>query len=127
MMKLVVRILILVAICCAQEHLTCLRTDDVLNQQNPRTPQRAVQGPPGKRGAKGEVGSRGIPGQKGEPGIPDSRPIDLLREQFDSLSREMEALKNQTKENRQIVEVLKQVLYINPYFYIYKTTPNSQS
>ena len=130
MLKLVVRIIILVAICCAQEHLTCLKTDDVLNQQNPRTPQRAVQGPPGKRGAKGQVGSRGSPGQKGEPGITDSQQIDLLRDQFDSLSRKMEVLKNQTKENRQLIEDalgLKQVLYIAPHLYVYKTTPNSQS
>ena len=126
MWKLVVCIFILAAVCCAQEHLTCLRTDDVLNQQSPQTPQRAVQGPPGKRGAKGQVGSRGRRGQKGEPGIPDNHQIDLLRDQFDSLSREMEVLKNQTKENRRIVEVVNQV-YIAPDFYIYRITPNSQS
>ena len=126
MWKLVVCIFILTAVCCAQEHLTCLKTDDVFNQQSPQTPQRAVQGPPGKRGAKGQVGSRGNPGQKGEPGIPDNHQIDLLRDQLISLSREMEVLKNQTKENRRIVEVVNQV-YIAPDFYIYRTTPNDQS
>ena len=127
MLKPVVCIFILAAVCCAQEHFTCLRTNDVLNQQSPQTPQRAVQGPPGKRGAKGQVGSRGNPGQKGEPGIPDNHQIDLLRDQFISHSREMEVLKNQIKKIRQIVEAVGQVLYIAPHFYIYKTTPNSQS
>ena len=42
----------------------------------------------------------------------------------------MEVLKNQTKENRQIVEdVLKvnKVLYIAPHFSVHKITPNSRS
>ena len=129
MLKLVVCIFILAAVCYAQEHFTCLRTNNVLNQQSPQTPIRAVQGPPGKRGAKGQVGSRGNPGQKGEPGITDNHQIDLLRDRLISLSREMEVLKNQTKENRQLVKAveLKQVLYIAPHLYVYKTTPNSQS
>ena len=35
MLKLVVCVLTLAAVCCAQEHFTCLQTDDVLHQQNP--------------------------------------------------------------------------------------------
>ena len=124
MMKLVVCIIILAAVCSAQEHLTCLRTNDVLNQQSPQTPQRAAQGPPGKRGAKGQVGSRGRPGQKGEPGIPDNHQIDLLRDQFDSLSREMEVLKNESS----IIRILNnRMLYLAPHIYIYEVTPNTQS
>ena len=65
MLKLVVCIISLSAVCCAREHLTCLRTDDILNQQSQQTPHKALHGPPGKRGAKGQVGSRGSPGQKG--------------------------------------------------------------
>ena len=129
MLKLVVCIFILAAVCCAQEHFTCLKTDDVFNQQSPQTPQRAVQGPPGKQGAKGQVGSRGNPGQKGEPGIPTYYQFGSLQHQLFSLSREMEVLKKQTKENRQLVKAveLKQVLYVAPQLYVYKTTPNSQS
>ena len=82
MLKLVVCTTTLAAVCCAQEHLTCLRTNDVLIQQSPQTPQRAVQGPPGKRGAKGQVGSRGRPGQKGKPGIPDNHQIDLYLDKW---------------------------------------------
>ena len=62
MLKLVACIIVLVVVCCAQEHLTCLRTGDLMNHQSPQTSQRILQGPPGKRVAKGQVGSRGIPG-----------------------------------------------------------------
>ena len=127
MLKLVVCIIILAAVCCAQEHLTCLRTDDVLNQQNPQTPQRAVQGPPGKRGAKGQVGSRGRRGQKGEPGIPDNQQINLLWSQYDSLFEEVEALKLKSKENQQFLDVFAKRLYVPPHYYIYQLTPDRQS
>ena len=148
MLKLVVCIIVLAAVCCAQEHLTCLRTDDVLNQQqHPQTHQRALQGPPGKRGAKGQIGSRGMPGQKGEPGIPDDQQIALLQEQYNSLFIQMETLKNQTREyqqnqqinslsqqvealrnqsrdNRQLVtDVFSKGLYVPPHVYIYQLIP----
>ena len=129
MLKLVVCIIVLAAVCCAQEHLTCLRTDDVLNQQqHPQTHQRALQGPPGKRGAKGQMGSRGMPGQKGEPGIPDEQQIALLQEQYNALFIQMETLKNQSRDNRQLVtDVFSKGLYIPPHVYIYQLTPGRQS
>ena len=142
MLKLVVCIIVLTAVCSAQEHLTCLRTDDVLNRQSPQHSQRALQGSPGKRGPRGQVGSRGSPGQKGEPGIPDNQQIKLLRDQLDSLSQEVEALKNQSRENlSQEVEALKNQsrenrqlavgalkgLYIPPHVYIYQLTSARQS
>ena len=143
MLKLVVCIIVWTAVCSAQEHLTCLRTDDVLNRQSPQHSQRALQGSPGKRGPRGQVGSRGSPGQKGEPGIPDNQQIKLLRDQLDFLSQEVEALKNQSRENlSQEVEALKNQsrenrqlavgefikgLYIPPHVYIYQLTPGHQS
>jgi len=48
----------------AQDHLTCLRTDDILNPTN----EPPMQGAPGKRGPKGEPGF-GQKGESGEPGI----------------------------------------------------------
>ena len=100
MLKVVVCIVIVVAVCCAQEHLTCLRTDNLLTQQSLQTPQRALQGSPGKRGPKGQAGSHGHPGQKGEPGIPDSSQINVLRDQIDLLSQKVETLQNQSRENQ---------------------------
>ena len=131
MLKLVVCIIILVAVCCAQQHLTCLRTDDVLNQQSPQTPPRALQGPPRKQGARSQMGLRGRPGRKGEPGIADDKQINqinLLRDQFNSLSQEVEDLKNQSRKNRQLaVDVFTKGLYLPPHVYIYQLTPGSQS
>ena len=128
MLKLVVCIIVLTAVCFAQEHLTCLRTDDVLNRQSQQHSQRALQGSPGKRGTRGQVGSRGSPGQKGEPGIPDDQQIKLLRDQLNSLSQEVEAIKNQSRENRQLaVDVFTKGLYIPPHVYIYRLTPAQQS
>ena len=130
MLKLVVCIIVLTAVCSAQEHLTCLRTDHVLSRQSPQHSQRALQGSPGKRGPRGQMGSRGRPGQKGEPGIPDDQQIKLLRDQLDSLSQEVEALKNQSRENRQVAVgalVLSKGLYIPPHVYIYRLTSASQS
>ena len=114
MLKLVVCIIVLTAVCSAQEHLICLRTDDVLSQRDPR----------------GQVSLRGSPGQKGEPGISDDQQIKLLRDQLDSLSQEVEALKNQSRENRQVAVgalALSKGLYIPPHVYIYRLTPASQS
>ena len=130
MLKLVVCIIVLTAVSSAQEHLTCLRTDDVLSRQSQQHSQRALQGSPGKRGPRGQVGSRGSPGQKGESGIPDDQQIKLLRDQLDSLSQEVEALKNRTRENRQMAVgalVLSKGLYVPPHVYIYRLTPASQS
>ena len=102
MLNIVVCAILLAAVCCAQqEHLTCLRTDDVLNQKSSESSQQALRGSPGKRGAKGEMGSRGDPGQKGEPGIVDDHQLNLLRNQLNSLSQELEALKNQSEKNQQ--------------------------
>ena len=102
MLNIVVCAILLAAVCCAQqEHLTCLRTDDVLNQQSSQSSQQALRGTPGKRGAKGEMGSRGDPGQKGEPGIVDNHQLNLIRNRLNSLSQELKALKNQNEKNQQ--------------------------
>ena len=150
MLKLIVSIIILMGVRCAQEQLTCLRTDNVLTQQSLQTPQRGLQGSPGKRGPKGEDGSRGYPGQKGEPGIPDNRQIKLLRDQVDFLHQKVEALTNQSGENQlkelinslsqevaalqnqnrnscQIFGALSKFLCIDSYLYVYQLTPGRQS
>ena len=127
MLNVIVCIVILIAVCCAQEHLTCLRTTNVLTQESPQISQRALQGPPGKRGAKGQVGSRGSPGQKGEPGIPDNRQINLLQDQFNSLLQEVEVLKNQSKDNFQLILARNKWLYLPPDLHIYQLSPGSQS
>ena len=126
MLKVIVWIIGLAAVCCAQKHLICSTTDDVLSQQSPQTPQRAAQGSPGKRGPKGQMGSRGSPGQKGEPGVPDNRPIKLLRDQFSSLSQEVEALKRQSKKALDLIAADGKLLYVDPHFYIYQLTPRRQ-
>ena len=128
MLKLVACIIILAVVCCAQEHLTCWRTDDALNQRHPQTSQRVLQGPPGKQGPKGQAGSRGSPGQKGEPGIHDDRQINSLRDQFISLSQKVEALVNQSREYRQlVVDVFRKGLHVPPHVYIYLLTTGRQS
>ena len=102
MLNIVVCAILLAAVCCGQqEHLTCLRTDDVLNQQSSQSSQQTIRGTPGKRGAKGEMGSRGDPGQKGEPGIVHDHQLNLLRNQLNSFSQELKALKNQSEKNQQ--------------------------
>ena len=65
-------------ICNAQEHLTCLRTNDVFRPQ-PTVSTRIQQGPPGKRGPIGLKGDTGTKGDKGNPGIPDQTSINPLR------------------------------------------------
>ena len=78
--KLII-VTLLIFTCNAQEHLTCLRTDDVLTPtQQPLS--RDQQGPPGKRGPRGEVGTAGPKGMKGEPGVPDNSEINSLRGKF---------------------------------------------
>ena len=64
-------------LCAAEEHLTCLRTDDIINRP-PSTGQTVTQGKPGKRGPRGLKGEPGV-GLKGEPGIPDNSLINSLR------------------------------------------------
>ena len=149
MLKLVVCMFTLVTTCFAQEHLACVRTDNVLTQ----TPQRIAQGPPGKRGPKGQVGLSGNKGQKGEPGISGDSQMNLVRHQLNSLTQELKALKNKTKQNSRIesqlnllyqeVEALKNqsrqhrkmieaasnvgLLFVRPYFYVYKFNPSGQS
>ena len=102
MLNIVVCAILLAAVCCVQqEHLTCLRTDDVLNQQSSQSSKQAIRGSPGKRGAKGEIGLRGDPGQKGEPGILDNHQLTLLRNQLNSFSQELNTIKNQSEKNQQ--------------------------
>ena len=102
MLNIVVCAILLAAVCCAQqEHLTCLRTDDILNQQSSPSSQQTTRGTPGKRGPKGKMGSRGDPGQKGEPGIVDDHQLNLLRNRLNSFSQELKALKNQSEKNQQ--------------------------
>ena len=127
MLKLVVGIIVLVAVCCAQEHLTCLRTNDVWTQQSLQNPQRASQGFPGKRGPKGQPGSRGSQGQKGEPGIIDDHQMNLLRDQFNSLLQEVETLKNQSNKYLSLIAAERNGLYVPPHVYIYQLTSGSQS
>ena len=127
MLKLVVCIIILTAVCCAQEHFTCFKTNDVLNQTSPQTPQRTLQGSAGKQSSRGQVGSPGSSGQKREPGNSDVRQINLLRDQYNSLAREMEALRNQSRKNQHFLDVFTQRLYFPPHFYIYQLTPSRQS
>ena len=65
-------------ICNAQEHLTCLRTNDVLRPP-PTVSTRIQQGPPGKRGPIGSKGDTGSKGNKGDPGITNQTSINELR------------------------------------------------
>ena len=73
----------LIAICLvfftsnAQEHLTCLRTDDVINPSAISRPANVQQGRPGRHGPPGPKGERGL-SVKGEPGIPDNSLINSL-------------------------------------------------
>ena len=69
----------------AQEHLTCLRTDDMLTPTR-HSPPRIQQGIPGKRGPRGEAGLTGSKGEKGEPGVPDTSEINMLRGKPDILT-----------------------------------------
>ena len=128
MLKSVVCIFIMITACWSQEHLTCLRIDDVFARENPQTTKPTVQGPPGKRGAKGQVGSSGIKGQKGEPGIPDNSQMKIVRDQLNSLTQELETLKNQTRDNHRIIEAVTKsyVLYVPPNMYAYKLTSSRQ-
>ena len=84
MLKLVVCVCVL-AVCYAQDHLTCscLKPPETLHHSSSQTSMRNPQGPPGKLGPKGEAGSRGQKGIKGEPGIPDNQQINLLRGEFE--------------------------------------------
>ena len=63
---------LLFAVGVAQEHLTCLRTENVLNPSAPPN-SRTQQGAPGKRGPMG------LKGQKGELGVPDNSTIEVLK------------------------------------------------
>ena len=69
---------LILKICNSQEHLTCLRTNDVLRPQ-PSVSTRTQQGPPGKRGPIGLKGDAGSKGNKGDPGIPGQTLINELR------------------------------------------------
>ena len=66
----------ILAACGAQQHLTCLRTDEIITPLPPITDDNVQQGRPGRRGPIGPVGLQGL---KGEPGIPDNSVIDELK------------------------------------------------
>ena len=66
----------ILAACGAQQHLTCLRTDEILTPSPPISNDNVQQGRPGRRGPIGPVGLQGL---KGEPGIPDNSVIDELK------------------------------------------------
>ena len=90
MLKLVVCITILTAVCDAREHLTCLRTGDVSNY---------------------------------------NQQINLLRDQLNLLSQEVEAQKNQSSKNRQLslIAILENGSYLHPHVYVYQLPPDGQS
>jgi len=95
--------------CNAQEHLTCLRTDDVINVTPPTT-VTTVQGRPGRRGPQGPKGDS-IKGMKGEPGISDHSVIESLR---DNITRVFQRGFMELEDG-----------WITPFNgYQYKTTPN---
>ena len=66
----------ILATCGAQQHLTCLRTDEIIAPSPPIRDGNVQQGRPGRRGPIGPVGLQGL---KGEPGIPDNSVIDELK------------------------------------------------
>ena len=66
----------ILAACGAQQHLTCLRTDEIITPSPPITDDNVQQGRPGRRGPIGPVGLQGL---KGEPGIPDNSVIDEFK------------------------------------------------
>ena len=72
---------LLLIVCNSQDHLTCVRTDQVLSRSSSNS-TRGQQGFPGKRGPIGLKGDIGAKGNKGEPGIPDNSPINELRSRF---------------------------------------------
>ena len=55
--------------CDAQEHFTCLRTDDVFNPAIPQSSSNIQRGYRCKEGRKGE---------KGNPGTPDNSQFNLI-------------------------------------------------
>ena len=66
----------ILATCDAQQHLTCLRTDEIITPSPPIGDGNVQQGRPGRRGPIGPVGLQGL---KGEPGIPDNSVIDEFK------------------------------------------------
>ena len=66
----------ILAACGAQQHLTCLRTDEIITPSPQTTNDNVQHGRPGRRGPIGPVGLQGL---KGEPGIPDNSAIDELK------------------------------------------------
>ena len=83
MLKLIVCIIILVAVCCAEKQLKCSISKD--------------------------------------------RQINLLRDQCDCLSQEVEMLKNRSKKTLYLIASGSKLLYFSPDFYIYELTPGRQS
>jgi len=71
--------------CNAQDHLTCLRTDDVIKSATRTATTNVQQGRPGRRGPQGQKGDS-VKGMKGEPAIPDHSLIESLR---DNITRDL--------------------------------------
>ena len=107
MLKLVVCIIILAAVCCNHVVVTCRTTDDNLIN-----------------GLRVEVD---MLSQKVKILKNQSR-ANQQKEQLNFLSQEVEALKNQSKVNRQFfLDIFGKGLYVPPHIYIYQLTPGPQS
>ena len=66
----------ILATCGAQQHLTCLKTDEIIAPSNQTTDDNVQQGRPGRRGPPEPVGLQGL---KGEPGKSCNSVIDELK------------------------------------------------
>ena len=104
MLKLIVCILLWAAVCYAQEQFTCLRIDNALTQQSPQTTQKPVLGNSSKGASIDQKSERGYPLPKAVPVICDNVQISLLQDLINSLSQEIRALKNQSR-NYQLQEL----------------------
>ena len=62
MLRMLVVVCFILATCGAQEHLTCLRTDNLITPSPPPTNENIQQGRPGRRGPPGPIGLKGEPG-----------------------------------------------------------------
>ena len=72
---------LILIVCNAQEHHSCLKSHTVLTSQ-PSISTCIQQGPPGKRGPTGLKGDAGSKGDKGESGNLNQSSINALRGKF---------------------------------------------